>query len=180
MKPYETVKSETVYKGRIIDVTHDLITLPDGREAIREVVVHGGAAAVLPVDENGDIIFVRQYRQPARGLVLEIPAGTLEKNEEPLDCATRELEEETGLIAGKITFMFKLFTTIGFCKEVIHIYLAESLREGTRNFDEDEFLTVERHTPSESKELIRNGGIIDGKTISAVLFYTSGLACTGC
>ncbi|MCL2462314.1 MAG: NUDIX hydrolase [Defluviitaleaceae bacterium] len=172
--PYETIKSELAYKGLIIDVTKDTITLPDGRQAVREVVRHGGAAAVVAVDGDGRLVFVRQYRHPARALVLEIPAGTLEPGEEPLACATRELAEETGMRAEKVTFLFKLYTTIGFCSEVIHIYLAEGLTEGSQCLDADEFVTVERYTPAEAAELIKNGGIVDGKTIAAVMVYLNG------
>jgi len=168
---YETVKSELAYKGLIIDVTRDTVVLPDGRAAVREVVLHGGAAAVVAADGDGKLVFVRQYRHPAGALVLEIPAGTLEPGEDPRVCAARELEEETGIKAGKLSFLFKLYTTIGFCSEVIHIYLAEDLAEGSQDLDEDEFLTVERYTPEEAAELVRNGGIVDGKTIAAVMYY---------
>jgi len=171
MKPLKTVKSETVYEGKIIDVVNDVIELQDGRHAIREVVKHIGAAAIIPVDKDGNIIFVKQYRHPALDYVLEIPAGTLEVGEDPFICAKRELEEETGYKSEDISFVFKFYSAIGFCTEVLHIYLAENLREGKMNLDEDEFIELERYSLDEAVNMIFSGGIIDSKTIAAVLAY---------
>ena len=171
MKPIKTIKSETVYKGKIIDVVNDVIELEDGRHAIREVVEHVGAAAIIPVDSEGNIIFVRQYRHPAREYVLEIPAGTLEVGEDPFVCAKRELEEETGYKSDDISFVFKFYSAIGFCTEVLHIYLAENLYEGQMNLDEDEFIEVERYSLQEAIKMIFNGDIVDSITIASVLAY---------
>lgn len=173
MEDYKLVKSEMAFKGRIISVNHDTIVLPDGREAVREIVKHGGAAAILPVDSDGNIILVRQYRHSARELALEIPAGCLEKNEAPEVCAVRELEEEVGVKTGKVTYMTKFYSSIGFCDEVIHLYLAEDLVETQQNFDEDEFITLEKYSLDEALNLITTGKIIDSKTILAILFYKS-------
>ncbi len=171
MEPYTLIQSHPVYKGKIIDVVQDTITLPDGRQAIREVVVHIGAAAILPVLPDGRILLVRQYRHPAKKMVLEIPAGTLEKGEDPLDCATRELEEETGYKAGNMVSMFAMYSAIGFCTEVLHIYLATNLTPGTVHLDPDEFVSVETYTLEEAIAMIFSGEIIDSKTISALLAY---------
>lgn len=171
MEHYQVVKSKTMYRGKIVNVVQDTIVLPDGREAVREMVLHAGASAVIPIDENGRIVFVRQYRHPAGALVLEIPAGTLEKGEEPYDCAVRELEEETGYKAGKVTFVLKAHTSIGFCTEALYLYLAEDLAPGAQNPDPDEFLTIERYRLGEAVDMVFGGEITDGKTISAIFAY---------
>lgn len=168
---YEVKSSEIVYKGKIFNLERDIITLPNGRETVRETIRHGGAAAMIPVDKDGKIIFVRQYRHSARKEVLEIPAGTIEKGENPYDCAIREIQEETSYKAGKMTFLLKMYSAIGFCSEVIYIYLAENLEKGNFNMDDDEFITNERYTIEESIELIHNGVICDSKTITAIFAY---------
>ncbi len=168
---YEVKSSRVVYTGRVFRLEKDVITLPDGRETTRETIIHGGAAAMIPIDDEGKIIFVRQYRHSARRQVLEIPAGTIENGEDPYDCAMREIEEETSYKAGKMTFLFKMFSSIGFCSEVIHIYLAENLIKGEFNMDADEFITIERYTLDESIDLIKKGEICDSKTIAAVFAY---------
>lgn len=168
---YEVKSSEVVYKGKVFNIEKDVITLPDGREATRETVKHGGAAAMIPIDDEGKIIFVRQYRHSAGKEVLEIPAGTIENGENPYDCAVREIEEETSYKAGKMTFMLKMFSAIGFCSEVIYIYLAEDLVKGEFHMDADEFITIERYSLDESIDLIEKGEICDSKTIAAILAY---------
>lgn len=168
---YEVKSSEIIYKGKIFNLERDIITLPNGRETVRETIRHGGAAAMIPVDKDGKIIFVRQYRHSARKEVLEIPAGTIEKGENPYDCAIREIQEETSYKAGKMTFLLKMYSAIGFCSEVIYIYLAENLEKGNFNMDDDEFITNERYTLEESIELIHNGLICDSKTITAIFAY---------
>ncbi len=171
MDSYKVLKSKEVYKGRVFTVEKDTISLPDGTSAERETVRHGGAAAMIPVDNDGKIIFVKQYRHSAKSITLEIPAGTLEKGEDPLDCAVRELEEETSYKANKMTFLFKMYSAIGFCSEILYIYLAEGLTQGQFNMDDDEFITLERYSPDEALNMIFSGEICDSKTISAVLAY---------
>lgn len=168
---YEVKSSEVVYKGRVFNLEKDVITLPDGRDAVRETIRHGGAAAMIPIDDDGKIIYVRQYRHSARQEVLEIPAGTIENGEDPYDCAVREIQEETSYKAGKMTFLLKMFSAIGFCSEQIYIYVAENLEKGEFNFDDDEFITVERYSLEESISLIHKGEICDSKTIAAVYAY---------
>lgn len=168
---YEVKSSETIYKGKVFILEKDIITLPDGRETVRETIRHGGAAAMIPIDNEGKIIFVRQYRHSARKEVLEIPAGTIENGEDPYDCAVREIQEETSYKAGKMTFLLKMYSAIGFCSEVIHIYIAENLEKGKFNMDDDEFITTERYTLDESINLIHKGEICDSKTITAIFAY---------
>ncbi len=167
----DVIKSEKVFDGKIIEVFHDTISLPDGRSAVREIVKRGCASAVIPVDKDGKIVFVRQYRRPADECVLEIPAGVFEEGEDPLLCAVRELEEETSFKAGKIQFLFKTYSAIGFCDEQIYIYLAEDLSQGEFNMDEDEFIEVEKYSLDEAVEKVFNGEITDSKTMMAVLAY---------
>lgn len=168
---YEVLSSNKVYKGRVFDIEKDVISLPDGKTAERETIRHNGAAAIVAVDNEGKLLFVRQYRHSAGEETLEIPAGTLEKGEDPYDCAYRELEEETGYKCEKLTFMLKFYSAIGFCSEVLHIYLAQGLYKGEANPDEDEFIELERYTPDEAAKMIFDGRICDSKTIAAVLSY---------
>ena len=171
MDDYNVLKSEKVYKGKVFTIEKDIISLPDGTTAERETVRHGGAAAMIPIDKDGNIIFVRQYRHSAGSMTLEIPAGTLEQGEDPLDCAIRELEEETSYKADKMTFLFKMYSAIGFCSEILYVYLAEGLSKGHFNMDEDEFITLERHNVKDAVDMIFRGEICDSKTIAAVLAY---------
>ena len=168
---YETIRSEKVFSGILIDVYHDVINLPDGREAVREIVKHAPAAAVLPVDTDGKLIFVRQYRHSVRAMTLEMPAGILDKGEDPAIGAARELEEETGKVAGKLTFIFKFYSSIGFCDEGLSVFIAEDLTTTSQNPDEDEFIAIEKYTPDEAFKMITDGQIVDSKTTAAVLYY---------
>ncbi len=168
---YEVLKSEQSYKGKVFKIERDLISLPDGRTTIRETIIHGGAAAMIPVDAEGKIIFVRQYRHSAKAMTLEIPAGTIEKGENPYDCAMREIQEETSYKCNDMKLLFTMYSAIGFCTEKLYIYLCENLEKGEFNMDEDEFITIERYTPEESVEMIYNGQIYDSKTIAAIFAY---------
>lgn len=170
---YEVLKSVEKYRGHIINVREDVICLPDGRQAKREIVERGNASAVLPIDENGRLIFVRQYRHAYGQMLLEIPAGMIEKGEEPFDCICRELEEETGYQSGDISFLFEMYPTVGFCMEVVYVYLAQNLKQGTMHLDEDEFIEIERYTLEEAMRMVFDGRIKDSKTIAAVLAYYS-------
>jgi ADP-ribose pyrophosphatase len=170
MEDYGIVSSEKVFKGKILDVVWDVVRMPDGRDALREVVRHGAAAAVLPVID-GRIVLVRQYRHPVMDFTLEIPAGMIEGNEDPKSCAARELEEETGYKCGDLTFMFKMYSSIGFCTEVLHVYLAENITPGKQNLDQDEFVTVELYDVERAAEMVFGGEIIDSKTIAAIMAY---------
>ena len=171
MRPYEVTDSEITYRGKIVDVIVDTIVLPNGRTARREIVLRGEAAAVLPVDGDDKVYLARQYRHSLGQMTLEIPAGMVETNESPEECARRELTEETGLMAGRIIFMMKLHGAIGFSDEAIHIYAAEDLQKGDTDFDDEEFITVETYPLNEAIELIRTGAITDGKTIAALYAY---------
>lgn len=167
----DVVKSEEVFKGKIIDVYHDTISLPDGRTALREIIKRGSAAAIVPVDSDGNIILVKQYRHPVGNCVLEIPAGMIEDGEDPLVCAKRELEEETSFKTNDLKFLTKMYSAIGFCDEQIYIYLADNLSQGSFNLDEDEFIEVEKYSLEDAISMIFNGKIVDSKTMVGILAY---------
>ena len=161
---------ETVFRGAVIDVEHMTVTLPNGREALREIVRHKGAAAVVPVDAQGVVTLVRQYRAPIARETLEIPAGKLDSPDEPpIECARRELREETGLCAGRMTPMLGLITTPGFCDERIWMYLATDLTQHAACPDADEFLNVVRMPLAEAVRRVLAGELCDGKTALGLL-----------
>ncbi|TCT15024.1 ADP-ribose pyrophosphatase [Natranaerovirga pectinivora] len=162
---------EEIYNGKIVKLVKDKVKLPNNKETYFELVQHNGAAAIVPVDKRGKIILVEQFRNAANGLTLEIPAGTLEKDEDPLVCAKRELEEETGFTSENLTFLIKFYTSIGFCDEVIHVYIANDLQESQQNLDEDEFVNLKTYSLEEITKMIFDGTIVDSKTISAILAY---------
>lgn len=166
----EKVSSEDVFDGNLLHVKKDTVRLPNGNIAYREWIKHPGASAVVPVTPEGRLIFVRQYRYPIQQVTLEIPAGKLDaEGEDPLDCARRELSEETGYQAEKYTFLTKLATTVGFSNEFIYIYAAEGLTAGMQHPDEDEFINVCTLTMDEAMAKIRSGEICDAKSVTAVL-----------
>ena len=164
------VSRRRVFDGLIIHVDHAEYRLPNEKIAPREIATHVGASAVVAVDEEGKVALVRQFRAPLGRVTLEIPAGKLDApGEDRLLAAKRELEEETGLTAGRWTHMIDLATTPGFCDEVISIYLAEDLAHGQMHPDEDEFLGMVRMSLAEACDLAMRGEVQDGKTVCALL-----------
>lgn len=168
---YEVVKSEKVFQGKILNVESDIITLPNGETTVREIVKHNGAAAMLPIDDKGKIWLVKQYRHSARKMTLEIPAGTIEEGESPYDCAIREIEEEIGYKCYNMKPLITMYSAIGFCDEQIHIYICRDLTKSQAQPDDDEFITIERHSLRDCMRMIKNGEICDSKTITALLAY---------
>lgn len=165
----KTISSESVFKGNVLEFKVDTVELPDGSHATRELVCHPGGVAVVPVDSDGYVYLVRQYRKPYEEAVLEIPAGKRDKGEEPLIGAVRELSEETGLKAGRLIDLGSFYPSPGYVDEVIYLYLALDLEEGEAHPDEDEFVENERIHIDTLTEMIMQGEIKDGKTIAAVL-----------
>jgi ADP-ribose pyrophosphatase len=166
------IKSERLYQGRIFDLVIEEVEDPPGNIRKCEIVSHNGGSVVIPLLDNGDVLFVSQYRYPFKKFVLEAPAGKLERNEDPLDCAKRELLEETGYTAEKFEKLTGIFTTPGFCNEVLHIYLATELNKSHlgQNLDEGEHsLTIHSHPLSKAIEMIEHGEITDSKTIVGIL-----------
>ena len=166
----EGVLAENVaWRGRIFNVDRLTVRLPDGREALRDVVRHPGAVAIIALTDDGRICLVRQYRTALDRVTVEVPAGKLDPGEDPLDCARRELLEETGMEAKKIAFLTTIVTSAGFCDELIHIYMATGLSCGRPNPDEDEFLHVDLVELPELVDAVLDGRIEDAKTVVGVL-----------
>lgn len=169
--PVERLGRELKYQGTILKIYEDQV-ISNGHECRWDFIHHDGAAAVIPVTDEGEILMVRQYRNALDRFTLEIPAGKLDSPDEPtLDCATRELEEETGFKAGKMEFLLSVNTTVAFCDEHIDIYLARDLIPSHQHLDEDEVIQVERWKLADLEELIYAGKITDSKTIAAILAY---------
>ena len=171
---YEVLESKVTHEGLLVKVTVDKLHMPDGGEALRETVIRGkNAAAVLAVDNDGTLIFVRQYRHAFGEMLLEIPAGVLEDGEEPAAGVARELEEETGKKAGKLEFLCEMYPTVGFVSEKIQLFIATELTEGQQKLDADEFVEIERYTLEEALEMIAKGEIKDGKTLTALYAWAA-------
>ena len=168
---------ETIYDGKIIRVEKWRVSLPDGREAAREVVIHKGAAAIVPVDAQGMVTLVRQHRVALDTFTWEIPAGKLDSvSEDPLDCAKRELEEETGLRAANWRRLSHVITTPGFCTEQISIYLATELSQHEAHADQDEFLRLQKMPLDEAVNRVMAGEFRDAKTCLGLLMAARLLA----
>lgn len=163
------IDGETVFEGKIVKLTVDRARLPDGGEAIREVVYHPGGVGILPLDEDGNVTLVRQFRYPIRKLLLEIPAGKLDGPEDHRDAAVRELSEETGFEARELTYLGSMLASPGFCDEELHMYLARGLTRKKQHLDEDEFLDLVVMPFDELVRQVMDGTIADGKTVGATL-----------
>lgn len=164
------LSKEYIYKGRVISLRRDVALLPNGAEATREVIEHNGGVCVAALTDNNEVLMVKQFRYPYSEIVMEIPAGKRDsKNEDPLVCGMRELEEETGAKAEKFIFLGELYPTPGYCGEIIWMYAATGLTFGEQNTDEDEFLTVERLPLEKAVDMILGGEIKDSKTQAAIL-----------
>lgn len=165
----KTLSSKVVYTGRIVKVKQDTAELQNGKEVYREVVEHPGGVTVIPVDENMNVISVRQFRYPFMKETLEVPAGKLEYGEDPFECAVRELSEETGITAGRMISLGSIYPSPGYCSEILYIYLALDLCYGCAHPDEDEFLNVLKVPLDEFIDLIMRDEVHDAKTVVAVL-----------
>lgn len=164
------LNSTNVFKGRLLDVYSDDIELPNGHNSKREYIKHVGAACVVPVDNEGNIIIEKQFRYPFHKVLTEIPAGKLDSKEEPhLEAALRELKEETGFSAEKMVYLGEFYPTCAYSDEVIHMYLATGLTKGEQKLDDDEFVGVEKMPLEEAVAEIMKGNIPDGKTQTAIL-----------
>ncbi len=162
----QRLRGESKFHGKIIDVIHDTVLLENGREALREVARHPGAVGIL-VLEYDQLVLVRQFRYPIGRELLEIPAGKLERGEDPYPAALRELREETGGLTDRLEYLGDYYGSAGFCDEKLTLYFAKLSKIGENDPDEDEFLTVERYSLPVFEAMIARGEIVDGKTLSA-------------
>ena len=160
--------TRNIYTGKVVTLNIDTVTLPNGATVDLETIRHPGAAAVVPVKDDGTVVLIRQFRHAAGGFIYEIPAGKLHPGEDPLHCASRELEEEVGYQASSFELLFSIFTAPGFADEVIHVYKATGLTKGRQQLDPDEVLDVIEMPLSEAVNKIEDGTIRDAKTIVGV------------
>ncbi|MBE6053536.1 MAG: NUDIX hydrolase [Clostridium sartagoforme] len=160
------IKEKSIYKGSFLEMVNVEVKLPDGNNTSRDIVKHPGATAIIAFLNEEDIILVEQFRLPLNRVMLEIPAGKLNNNEKLIECARRELQEETGYIAKNLEYLGCIATAPGFCDEIIYLYKATDLILGNKHEDDDEFTNVKVMNINKVKEMIKKGEIIDGKTIS--------------
>lgn len=173
--PLGRVDSRRVYTGRVISLDLDTVRFPDGSVGEMEMVRHPGASAVIPLlsdpaGEDPQVLLIKQYRYAAEGYLYEIPAGRLNPGEDPRDCASRELKEETGCSAERIEELFTMYTTPGFTDEKIHLFMATELTAGETKHEPDEFLELEPMPLSRALQMVKSGEIQDAKTALALLF----------
>ena len=166
--PFELIKSEVLMKGRVFAIRRDYLKTPDGRETKLDIIEHGGSAVVIPVDENGNILLVRQYRHAAGQDLLELPAGTLDDGEDPEVCAAREIREETGKAAETLTKLGEFYLAPGYSDEFMVVYLATGLSDSPLDADEDEFLSLETVPVAEAIRMAERGEIPDAKSLAAL------------
>ena len=165
---YEILTSEEIFKGRVFDVHRQQVRYPDGRVVDFEFVSHIGAVTLIPLEEDGNIWMVRQYRHPTGGLLLELPAGTLEEGETPLQCASREVREEIGRAAGELRNLGEFYLAPGYSSEYMYVFLATQLTLDPLLPDAEEYLEPELHSIEEVLKMVENGEIWDAKTIAAL------------
>ena len=165
----KTLSEKLIFDGRIITVHLDDIELPDGSRATREVVEHSGGVCVAAMTEEKELYFVRQYRYPYKKVLLELPAGKLERGEDPMKAGVRELEEECGVVADTVIPMGTVYPTVAYCSEIIYLFAAKGLRSTNQNLDEGEFLDVEKIPLADAVKMVMNGEISDSKTVALVL-----------
>jgi len=163
------VSTQTVYRGLIVDVIRDTALLQNGCEAPREVVVHPGGVGIVPITKDKKVLMVRQYRYPMEEELLEIPAGKLDSNEDPFECAVRELSEETGCTARRFVDLGKTYPSPGFCRETLHIYLALDLQFGEMHLDENELLRVEAIEIDTLMDMIMANQLPDAKSVIGIM-----------
>lgn len=163
------ISTKEIYDGKVIHVRVDDVLLENGETAIREIVEHGGAACVIPIDDNGNVYMVKQFRYAFGEVMLEIPAGKLDPGEQPIDCANRELEEEIGMKAKELTYLGELRPSVAIFTERIHMYLAKGLVKTSQHLDDDEFLEVYKMPLDELFDKVMKGKIKDAKTAVCIL-----------
>ncbi len=166
--PFELIRSETLLEGRAFKIRRDTLKTPDGGETRYEIIEHGGSVVLIPIDEDGNMLFVRQYRHAAGKDLLELPAGTREGDEPYEACAAREIREETGLEAGKLQKIGEFYLAPGYSSEYMAVFLATELKENPLDADEDEFLQLEKIPVKKAIEMAEHGEIPDAKSLAAL------------
>ena len=165
----QILNTSLIYSGRAFKVENVHVRLPDGRQRDYDLVNHLGAVTILPLDDEGQVWFVRQYRIGARQTLLELPAGVLEEDEDPAAGAAREIREEIGMAAGNLLKIGEFYMAPGYSSELMHVFLATDLTPDSLPQDDDEFLEIIRYPLSEVLQMVQRGEIMDGKTISSLL-----------
>ncbi|HLA08612.1 MAG TPA: NUDIX hydrolase [Anaerolineales bacterium] len=169
MMPFELLTSEILLQGRAFKIRRDTLKTPDGRETKFEIIEHGGSVILIPMDENGNVLFVRQYRHAAGKDLLELPAGTRDEDELYEECAAREIREETGMEAGKLQKVGEFFLAPGYSTEFMVVYLATGLKHSPLQADDDEFLLVEKIPLKKALDMAERGELPDAKSLAALL-----------
>lgn len=168
----KTLSTENIFNGKIISLQVDEVELPNGKKAKRELIKHPGAVAIIALTDENKLVLVEQFRKPLEQTIVEIPAGKLEKGEEPAICAKRELEEETGYDCQSLELLNSFYTSPGFADEIVHVYIAKGLtkKENAAGLDEDEFVNLLEYTLEEAVQAIKEKRIYDAKTVFAVQY----------
>ena len=175
MPSFDVVQSEPIYQGRTFRLRRDTVKMPNGRETRLDIVEHGGSVVMIPVDAEGDMVFVRQYRHPTRLDMLELPAGTRDGEEPPETCAAREMREETGMAAGHLEQLGAFYLAPGYSTEFMYVFLATDLTPNPLPPDSDEFLRVEKFPVRRAMEMADKGEIQDAKSLAALLLARNSL-----
>jgi ADP-ribose pyrophosphatase len=171
---FKLTNSKILFEGKVFNLKVDEIEYNSGNKGIREVAVHPGGAVIVPITDEGKLVMVTQFRYPFQTTLLEFPAGKLDVDEDPMNCAVRELEEETGYKAAKVNELGKIYTAPGYCTETLHIYVAQELKKGDHKREEGEFgMEIYKFDIAEIEDKIGSGEIIDAKTICAVYLLKS-------
>lgn len=165
----KTIKSDVIYEGVIFTITHDTVELENGKNAVRDVLLHNGGVCVIPVTDENEIFLVKQFRYPFHTTTIEVPAGKLEKGENHAECGRRELLEETGCICDEYIYLGEMLPTPAYNSEITYMYMARGLHFDKQSLDPDEFLDVEKIPLAEAVQLVMDGKIRDGKTQIAIL-----------
>ncbi|HLE90851.1 MAG TPA: NUDIX hydrolase [Anaerolineales bacterium] len=171
--PFELIKSETLLQGRAFKIRRDYLKTPNGRETRLEIIEHGGSVVLIPIDDDGNLLFVRQYRHAAGEDLLELPAGTRDGDEPFEACAAREIREETGMEAGKLQKIGEFYLAPGYSSEFMVVYLATELKENPLDADDDEFLQVEKIPLKKAIEMAERGEVPDAKSLASFLLARS-------
>lgn len=165
----KTLEVKEIFKGKVVELTHEKVELENGQQALRELIHHNGGVCVVPIDDEDNVYMVKQFRYPFKDVLLEVPAGKLEKGEDHRECGIRELKEEIGAEAEQVEYLGFIYPTVAYDTEVIHMYLAKGLSFGEQKLDEGEFIDIVKMPLEQAYEMIMNNEIPDAKTQAAIL-----------